>query len=133
MMKQDYIGVPHQKWGIVIIHNFNTNEDYVELMAIMRSFGMTHLKAKKALNILSNFNTGMTISVPNLKMSAIFIADATSNSQWWDTAIHEIKHAADHIIEYYDVRWNSEDAAYLTGYLTKELVETVGEPCANVV
>lgn len=126
-----YIGIPNNKWGIVVIYDFDTRKDYVELMAIMRSFGMSQYNSKKALRILSNYNTGMAISLDELKMSAIFISDSSSNSQWWDSAIHELKHVADSIINYYGVDWDSEDAAYLTGYLTKELVELVGEPCKS--
>lgn len=130
-MKQEYIDVPHKKWGIVVVYDFDVGNEYIELMAIMRSFGLEQKRAKTALSILSNYNTGMALSVDDLKMSIVFISDATSGSQWWDTAIHEIKHVADSIIEYYGVEWDSEDAAYLTGYLTKELVELVGEPCIS--
>ena len=129
MMRQEYIEIPDNKWGVVVVFDFNTNTEYVELMAIMRSFGLSQAKARKALNILSNYNTGMTLSIEDLRMSIVFIADATTPSQFWDTAIHEIKHVADHIVKHYNVDWDSEDAAYLTGYLTKELVEIVGEPC----
>ena len=69
----------------------------------------------------------MTLSVDELRMSVIFIAKATSNSEWWNTAIHELKHTADAIITHYNVEWDSEDAAYLTGFLTKELVKLVGK------
>lgn len=129
MMTQEYIDVPYKKWGIIVIYSFDTQEDYIELMAIMRSFGLTQKKAKKALDILKHYNTGMTLSVDELRMSVIFIAKATSNSEWWNTAIHELKHSADAIITHYNVEWDSEDAAYLTGFLTKELVELVGKPC----
>ena len=128
-MIQEYIDVPHKKWGIVIVYEFDVESEYVELMAIMRSFGLEQIKAKKALSILSNYNTGMALSIDDLKMSCIFISNAANSSQWWDSAIHELKHVADAIIAYYDVKWDSEDAAYLTGYLTKELVEMVGTPC----
>ena len=128
-MTQDYIEVPDNKWGIVVIYDFDTEYEYVELMAIMRSFGMTTNRAKKAINILSNYNTGMALSIKDIKMSSVFISKATDNTQWWDTAIHELKHVADAIVDYYNVQWDSEDAAYLTGFLTKELVKLVGEPC----
>lgn len=130
-MINEYIAIPKNKWGIVVIYDFDVKEEYVELMAIMRSFGMSQYNSKKALNILSNYNTGMAISLDELKMSAIFISKSTSESQWWDSALHELKHVADSIIDYYGVDWDSEDAAYLTGFLTKELVELVGQPCYN--
>lgn len=130
-MTQEYIEIPNKKWGIIFIYNYDVDEEYVELMATMRSFGLSQEKARKALNILSNYNTGMTLSIEDLRMSVVFVSETTSESEFWDTAIHEIKHVADHIIAYYDVKWDSEDAAYLTGFLTKQLVELIGEPCRN--
>ena len=127
-MITDYIEVPDNKWGIVVVRDFDVFDEKVELLAIMRSFGMSLYNAKRALDILSNHNTGMAISLADLKMSAIFISKATSTSEWWSTCLHEIRHAAQAIIEYYGADWG-EDDAYLTGFLTKELVGIVGEPC----
>lgn len=90
---------------------------------------MSDKSINKALRILSMYNTGMTVSDENLRMSAIFISKATRPSEWWSTAVHELKHTADAIIRYYGVDWDGEDAAYLTGFLTKQLVEKVSEPC----
>lgn len=127
-METTYIDVDG-KWGIVIVCDYDVDYEANDLWAIMRSFGMTKKNANNALNILSNYNTGMSISNDDLRMSAIFISKATSPSEFWSTAIHEIKHTADSIITYYGVDWNGEDAAYLTGYLTKEMVEKLGNPC----
>lgn len=127
-METTYIDVDG-KWGIVIVYDYDVDYEANDLIAIMRSFGMTRRKASNAINILSSYNTGMSISNDDLRMSAIFISKATSNSEFWSTAIHEIKHTADAIITYYGVDWNGEDAAYLTGYLTKEMVEKLGNPC----
>lgn len=126
-MESVYLDV-ESRWGCVVLFNYGTH-DYDDMMAIMRSFGLSLRNTNKALSILSSYNTGMSISNPDLKMSAILISDATTPSEWWSTAIHELKHAADAIIKYYDVDWDGEDAAYLTGYLTKQLVEQVSEPC----
>lgn len=126
-MKTAYLDVD-KRWGIVVCYNYD-ERDYADLRAIMRSFGMSRLDANRALDILSSYNTGMAVSNEDLRMSAIFISKATSNSEFWSTAIHELKHSADTIISYYGVDWDGEDAAYLTGYLTKEMVEEIGEPC----
>ena len=126
-MENKYIDVG-KKWGVVVNYDYDLM-DYDEMWAIMRSFGLTSKNATKALKILSNYNTGMAITNDDLKMSTIFISKASTPSEWWNTAIHELKHVADAIISYYDVEWDSEDAAYLTGYMTKQLVESVGEPC----
>lgn len=126
-MENKYIDVG-KKWGVVVNYDYDLM-DYDEMWAIMRSFGLTSKNANKALKILSNYNTGMAITNDDIKMSTIFISKASTPSEWWNTAIHELKHVADAIISYYDVDWDSEDAAYLTGYMTKQLVESVYEPC----
>lgn len=126
-METTYIDVDG-KWGIVVVFNYDVDYEANDLLAIMRSFGMTRKNANRALNILSNYNTGMSISNDDLRMSAIFISKATSNSEWWSTCLHEIRHAAQAIIEYYGADWG-EDDAYLTGFLTKQVVEKIAEPC----
>ena len=115
-------------WGVLVCYDYDTL-DYDDIWAISKTLGMSDRNIKKALSILSAYNTGMTVSDESLKMSAIFNSKATSLSEWWNTAIHELKHTADAIIKYYNVDWDGEDAAYLTGYLTKQLVEKAGELC----
>ena len=127
-MNTAYLDVPHKKWGVVVIYNYDTEDEQTELLATMRSFGMTYKDSHRALDILSAYNTGMAISSDDLKMSAIYISKSTSQSQFWDTVAHELRHVADAIIDYYGVD-SYEDAAYLTGHLMKEFVLQVGEPC----
>ena len=128
-MTQAYIDVPRRKWGVVVVTDFDTDKEYDELKAQFKSFGMSERGAKRALDILSYYNTGMTISNNELKMSAIYISKATTPSEFWNTCIHELIHVSDAIIDYYGVEWGSEPSAYLVGYLTKELVELIAEPC----
>ena len=128
-MTTDYIDIPNGKWGIVVIYDFDTIDERVDLLAIMRSFGLSLYNSNRALEILSNYNTGMAISLADLKMSAVFIGQSTSPSEFYSTAIHEFIHVADSIIDYYGESWGGEPSAYLVGYLTKEFVELVGEPC----
>jgi len=129
-MVTKYLDVPSQKWGIVVVLDYDVEYEYRDLRAIMMSFGLTdEKKIEKSMCILSEPNTGMTISNIELCMSVVFISDATSISEFWDTSLHEIYHASNAIIDYYGVPYGSEDAAYLMGYLTKEFVEQVGEPC----
>lgn len=130
-MKQTYLRFPNGEWGVAVVWDFDTDYDYDVLLEQMRSFGLSILEAKRALNILSNYNTGMAVSNEVLKMSAIYISDATSPSQFWDTCAHELSHVVASIIDVYDVPYWSEDAAYLSGYLMRQLVEAIGEPCIN--
>lgn len=128
-METVYLDVPHRNWGVVVFYDFDML-DWDELFVVMISFGMKERDIKHAIQILSGYNTGMTISKESLRMSAVFISKATSASEWWNTALHELKHVADAILDYYNVISDSEDAAYLVGHLTKEIVLQVGEPCA---
>lgn len=130
MMKTGYLDIDGY-WGIVLCYDYDLSDELDEndVWAYMRSFGMTNRDAERALNILSNHNTGMAVSNNDVRMSGIFISAATNPSEWWSTAIHEAKHCADAIIEYYGVDWHGEDEAYLTGYITKLMVDEIGEPC----
>ena len=125
-MESVYIDVD-SRWGIMVCYNYDIL-DFDDMWAIMRSFGLSDKNAKKSLRILSSYNTGMTISNPDIRMSAIFISKATRPSEWWSTCLHEIRHAAQAIIEYYGADFG-EDDAYLTGFLTKQVVEKIAEPC----
>lgn len=125
-METKYIDVDG-RWGVIVCYNYD-EEDKQDMWSIMRSFNMTSQSANRAINILSNYNTGMAVSNDDIRMSAIFISKATSPSEWWSTCLHELRHAAQAIIEYYDADWG-EDDAYLTGFITKQVVEKIGEPC----
>ena len=128
-METSYIDVPDSKWGVVVVMDYDVDYDYRDMRAIMMSFGLNDEKVEHAMSVLCNPNTGMAISNDELRMSAIFISNATSPSEFWDTVVHELKHVSDAILDYYGVWHESEDAAYLTGHLTKEFIENVGEPC----
>lgn len=128
-MKQVYLRFPYNEWGVVVCFDFDTDYEHDVMVEQMRSFGMTILNAEKAIRILSNYNTGMAVSNETLKMSAIYISRATSPSQFWDSCAHELAHVVTAIIDAYDVPYDSEDAAYLSGFLMRQLVEEIGEPC----
>lgn len=128
-MKQAYLKFPNNEWGVIVVFDFDVDLEYEELHEQLTSFGMKHRSIKKALNILSNYNTGMAVSNDVLKMSAVYISKATSPSQFWDSCAHELAHVVTAIIDTYDVPYYSEDAAYLSGFLMRQLVEEIGEPC----
>lgn len=129
-METKYIDVPHKKWGIVVIYDYDTTYDYVDLMAIMRSFGLSQRDAKRAINILSSYNTGMAVSLDTLRMSAVFISKTTSSSEFWNTMNHELYHCSVAILDYYDEPYDGEGAAHLQGELMRQAVLLVGEPCS---
>ena len=126
-MVTKYLEVGNNDWGVLVNYDFDIL-DHDDIWAICKSFGMSDKSINKALRILSSYNTGMAVSSDDLRMSAIFISKATSPSEWWSSCLHELRHAAQAIIEYYGADWG-EDDAYLTGFLTKQVVEKIAEPC----
>ena len=127
-MTTKYLEVGDADWGVLVCYHFYVT-DYDEIWSYCRSFGLSKERTREALRVLREPNTGMTISSDEIRMSIVFVGDATSTSEWWDTLSHELWHVVTHIIDYYGVGYDTEDAAYLTGFLMKQLVEEVGEPC----
>ena len=122
-MKTEYIDVDGY-WGIVVLYDYD-ERDNEELLEIMQSFGMDLRNAYKSLHILSSPNTGMAISNSTLRMSAMFISETTSTSEFLNSIVHETAHIASSIVEYYGKPCAGEDFAYLSGYLFQRIVEEI--------
>lgn len=126
-MRTVYIDVDG-KWGILLNYDF-TEDDFDDIAAALRSFGMRLYKIEEALNVLSAYDTGMAISRDDLRMTSIYISKASSYAQFWNTVNHELMHAEQAILDYYDVDWDGEPPAYLAGYLLLRVVEEIARPC----
>ena len=127
-MQTEYVDV-RCKWGIVLCYDLDLDDD-VDIMNYMVSLGSDEEGAYKAVNVLfGQENAGLCVTNMALRMSLIFIGDADSAEQWWDTLSHELYHTQQAIIEYYGVRPDTEDAAWTMGYLMRKSVELVAPPC----
>lgn len=60
---------------------------------------------------------GVTKSFMNKKISVVLVKQDSNNKRLLNTITHELKHVQSHICKYYDIEEDSEDAAYLYGYL----------------
>lgn len=148
-MKSRYIDVK-DKWGIVVCYDL-MRKDVREMRALMEAVGMDDESTEgymrisvnqkgermevgidEALRILLyHKNTGMCITNMDLRMSLVFVGEATSQDQWWDTMAHEIlDHAKVAILDYYHVPLRGEDSAWLTGFLMRKVVQLIAPPCA---
>ena len=67
------------------------------------------------------FNSGVTFSNPEFKTSVVCINKTTSREELINTISHEADHVQDTICKYYNVKLDSEDAAYLIGYLVGKM------------
>lgn len=115
-------------WGILVNYDFD-KFDMDDIAAVLYSFGLNNNKIDYALDVLSQYNTGMAISSPSLRMTSIYISKSSSSSQFWSTINHELLHAEQAILDYYGEDWDGEPPAYLAGYLLQRVVEEVAEPC----
>lgn len=70
---------------------------------------------------LGELDTGFTHTDFVKKRSIVAISYSSSREQFFNTAIHELKHLQSHICRYYNIEEDSEDAAYLSGYLAQQI------------
>ena len=129
-MKSEYIDVKG-KWGIVVCYDL-MRKDVREMRALMEAVGLGDDEIDGYLRLLLyHKNKGLCITNMELKMSLVFVGEATSEDQRWDTIAHEIlDHAKVAILDYYHVSLRGEDSAWLTGYLMRKVVQLIAPPCA---
>ena len=70
---------------------------------------------------LGEKNTGFTYTDLYKKKSIVGISETDSQEQFFNTLVHEAKHVQSHICKYYNVEEDSEEAAYLIGYIIQRM------------
>ena len=71
--------------------------------------------------IAYKFDCGVTYSNSKLRTSVVCINKTTSREELMNTISHEADHVQNDICKYYDVPLDSEDAAYLIGYIVGKM------------
>lgn len=111
-----YINV-QDKWEVCIFMQYDAL-----LIDCLRKLNCSEKTIKRAIRKTDQYNSGFTFSNLKLRASVVYISPATSESQWFNTLVHELKHVQSHVCEYYDIEEDSEDAAYLIGYLMQRIM-----------
>jgi len=128
-MKTEFFNIGDDDWGILMVYDYDYR-DFDKIWYILMSLGMPNYKAEKVLTVLSRLDTGMTYSLYHETMSVIFISQASSAEEWFDSVLHELKHTVEHISEYYHVDPKSEPAAYLQGEIGRLMFPVImGKVC----
>lgn len=70
---------------------------------------------------LGSKNVGFTHTNSKKRTSIVGIAATSTQEELLNTIVHEAKHVQSHICEYYDVPEDSEQAAYLIGYIVQKM------------
>lgn len=117
-MAAQYIQLPRKAWNILVYYNVD-QYGFVEVEDSLRQIECPMRDIEKAFAVLKRKNTGFTFTNTDYMMSIVCIGKATNTSQFVSTVIHESKHVQSHICQYYDVNENSEEAAYLIGYIVR--------------
>lgn len=76
---------------------------------------------------LGSDNTGFTFTDSRRRRSIVGISPTTSKAQFMNTIVHEAKHVQSRICAYYGIDEDSEDAAYLIGYIIQRMYDVFGK------
>ena len=118
-MTKHYIDIVG-KWAFVFAYDIKDG-DQEEIGEWLRALGCTERQVRKACRVAVSMNSGFTFSRPELRMSVMVVAPASSEEQFMNTLVHEIDHLQAAICEYYDVAPGTEEAAYLQGYVMQRV------------
>lgn len=77
------------------------------------------------------YNSGVTYSNLDYKTSVVCVNKTTSREELINTISHEANHVQNDICKYYNIKHDSEDAAYLIGYLVSKFYKYSSELFCN--
>ena len=120
-MIQQGFHIGDRDWYVMCTYDIATDYDLREVKKALDALQCSKRVARKAIRTLSKRNTGLTFTSYDERLTLIFISHATMTEQMYDTIQHELKHAVEHISEYYGVNPRSERAAYLQGEIARQM------------
>lgn len=124
-MIQTGFHIGDRDWWVMATIGIQGEEDLDEVYKALAASGSPEDEARKACRVLSRKNSGYTFSHLDGHFTLLFASAATSADELYDTIAHEVKHAVEHISNYYGVDPKSEQAAYLQGELSKQLFPAI--------
>jgi hypothetical protein len=108
-------------WSIVLFVDVDYNKFSIIESALTDILAPISIINKIYNKIGNKLNAGVTFSNHEFRTSVVCINKTTSREELINTISHEADHVQDAICKYYDVPLESEDAAYLIGYLVSEM------------
>lgn len=119
-MTSQYIQLGDREWNVLIYYNVD-KYDFAEVIDSLEQLDCPKSSINKAMNTLKKKNSGFTFTNEDYHMSIVCIGAATNIGQFVNTAIHEAKHVQSHVCQYYNIKEDSETAAYLIGHLVHRM------------
>lgn len=120
MIEQGF-SIGNRNWWVMVYYDVCTPDDLRKVECALMASGCPHEMIKPAIENLKGWNRGYTFSDLNKRTSIIIIGKATDASQMFDSIIHEMKHLAEHVGEYYGVDSQGELSAYLQGEVGRNM------------
>ena len=120
-------------WNILVYYNTDFR-DLPEIEDSLMQLDCPEEDIDAAMNVLyKTRNTGFTYSNSDYRMSVVCISQTTSARQFVNTAVHEAKHVQSHICSYQDIDEDTEEAAYLIGFIVSEMYRMVSKVIKHYV
>ena len=108
-------------WSIILFVNVDyDNYDIIE-SALMNIRAPISIIDEIYNKISYKFNCGVTFTNSKYRTSVVCINKTSSKEELINTISHEADHIQNDICKYYNVPLNSEQAAYLIGYLVGKM------------
>lgn len=108
-------------WWVMVYYDARTSEDVRKVEGALMASGCPSESIAETIDNLKGWNRGYTFTNLKTKTSIMVIGKATSPEQMFDSIVHEMKHLAEHIGEYYNVDPKGELSAYLQGEVGRKM------------
>lgn len=120
MIEQGF-SIGNRNWWVMVYYDVRTPDDLRKVEGALMASGCPKEMIKPAIENLKGWNRGYTFSNLDKRTSIIIIGKATDASQMFDSIVHEMKHLAEHIGEYYGIDPREEQSAYLQGDVGRKI------------
>ena len=108
-------------WSIVLFVDVDYNKYNIIESALTDILAPISVIDEIYYKISYEYDSGVTFTNPDYRTSIVCINKATSREELINTISHEADHIQDDICKYYNVPLDSEQAAYLIGYLVGKM------------
>ena len=113
--------IGNRDWWVMAYYDVRTPEDLRKIEGTLMASGCPDRSIAEAISNLKGWNRGYTFTNLTARTSIMVIGKATSPEQMFDSIVHEMKHLAEHIGEYYRMDSRSELSAYLQGEVGRKM------------
>ena len=121
-MRTQLIYLDKYDWLIKVFYLIN-NPDIDQILDELDAIDCEPDTFYRAAEMLESkkLNTGLTYTDYYQHVTIMVIGESTSANQFFNTFIHEIGHASEHIASFYKIESYSEELQYLTSEIAMEM------------